>query len=73
VGLTDTEVAPVTLPTPLLTLREVAFPTFHESVDDCPEKIDVGLATNEEIVGSEALWVLALARKDFAEVRPSVS
>ena len=61
VGLTDVDVVPVTVPTPLLMLREVAFATLHESVDDCPEKIDAGLATKELIVGRDAFCVVALA------------
>ena len=72
VGLTNVDVVLVTVPTPLM-LREVAFVTFQESVDDCPAKIAVGLAAKELIVGGEALCVVALAGDDSAEARPSVS
>jgi hypothetical protein len=54
-------------------LSEVAFATLHESVDDCPVKMDVGLATNELIVGREAFCVVACVGDDFAEARPKVS
>ena len=51
VGETDLDV-PVTVPTPWLMEREVAFDVDQERVDEFPDVIDVGDAENEDMVGA---------------------
>ena len=50
-GITVVE-APVTVPTPLLMLVELAFETVHERTELCPAVIDAGVAVNDVIVGA---------------------
>ena len=51
VGETVAEV-PVTAPTPLLMLVELAFVTTHERTALCPAVTDDGSAVNDAIVGA---------------------
>jgi hypothetical protein len=51
VGLTDFDVCPVTLPTLLSIVSDVAPVTVKESVLDCPLVIDAGLAVKLLMTG----------------------
>jgi hypothetical protein len=57
VGLTDLDVSPVTVPTPLSMLRDVAPVTEKDSVLDCPLVILVGPAVKLLITGAAAVTV----------------
>ena len=70
VGDTVTDV-PTTVPTPLLTLVELAFETTHERTALCPVVIDAGSAVNDVIVGAAWLTValqVVVATVDDASV-----
>jgi hypothetical protein len=54
VGLTDFDVCPVTLPTLLSIVSDVAPVTEKESVLDCPLVIDAGLAVKLLMTGAAA-------------------
>jgi hypothetical protein len=51
-GVTDLEVAPVTLMLPGSSLKPVAPLTDHDKTEDCPLVIELGEAVNDEITGS---------------------
>jgi len=51
-GVTDLEVAPVTLTLPGSSLKSLAPVTDHDKTEDCPLVIALGEAVNDEITGS---------------------
>jgi hypothetical protein len=51
-GVTDLEVAPVTLTLPGSSLKPVAPVTVHDKTEDCPVVIELGEAVNDEITGT---------------------
>lgn len=68
-------VAPVTVPTPLLMLVELAFATVQARTELCPTVIELGDAVNDEIVGAAGEIVAlheVVATVDDASVTCSV-
>ena len=66
---------PVTAPTPLLMLVELAFATTHAKVELCPDVMDEGVAVNDGIVGTPGKTVaehVVVATVDDASVACSV-
>ena len=66
---------PVTVPTPLLMLVELAFATTHAKVELCPDVMDEGVAVNDGIVGTPGKTVVehvVVATVDDASVACSV-
>jgi hypothetical protein len=72
-GRTTADVVPVTVPTPLSTVIEVALETFQVSVPDCPATIEFGATPNETMVGTGAAWVVACTPADVADELPTAS
>src|SRR5712671_159087 len=58
-GCTVTEVVPVTAPTPLSMVIDVALEMFQDSVPDCPVMINAGLALNDVMTGTGSACVVA--------------
>lgn len=75
VGCTVTEPTRVEVleSAPLLIRTEEALLMFQLRVEVPADATTVGAAEKDETVGKAALWVVALAFDDVADVRPNVS
>ena len=73
VGETDTEVCPVTFPTPRSILKEVALETDHDRVDDCPAAMLVGEAVKEEMTGAVVPSLIVATMSEELDSTPSVA